>query len=131
MSTWLKLLPLEIQEVNELIEPTEEVKEGETIAGVISDELKKIWTLCKSIKRSAELLEIEMRYSKPTDEERARVSELMAKGRALEVIFWIGAIDDLQLWGHSEQCALRVGWQVVEFKQPEMPFPFKLFGGQQ
>ena len=129
MNTWLKLLPLEIQEVDALIEPTDEIGEGEIVAGVVSDELKKLWSLCNSLKKSTELMSIELKYTKDTTEERARVAELMAKARALEMIFWIGALDELQLWGHPEQCGLRVGWKVVEFKQPELPFPFKFFPG--
>ncbi len=124
MSTWLKLLPLEIQDVSILIEPTDEIKEGETVAGAVSDELKKLWTLCRSLKKSAELLAVELKYTKASDPERARWQELITKGTVLEMIFWVGARDELQLWFHRGQLALRVGWQVVEFKQQEMPFPF-------
>ena len=132
MSTWLKLLPLDIQDVNVLIEPTDEIKEGETVAGVVSDELKKVWTLCRSLKKRAEILAVELKYIKASDPERARLGELMTKGRALELIFWIGVLDELQLWSHPEQHGLRMGWQVVEFKQPEAPFPFNfLLGNQQ
>jgi len=130
MSTWLKLLPLEIQDVNDLIEPTEEIKAGETVAGVVSEELKKTWTLSRSFKKSAELLEVQMKYTKASEEERGKFVELMYKARALEMIFWIAVHDELQLWGHPERCALRIGWQVVEYKQVESPFKF-LFGNEQ
>ena len=132
MITWLKLLPLEIQEVDVLIEPTDEVKEGETIVGTISDDLKKLWTLCRSMKKSAELLSIEVKYKQADAEATGKVSELLTKARALEMIFWIGIFDELQLWGHPEQPGLRVGWQVVEFKRPEMILPFGFgIGGPQ
>ncbi len=131
MSTWFKLLPLELQEVDELIEPLEEIKEGETVAGVVSDGLKKLWTLSRASRKAADLLEVELRYSPTPTEERAKATELMAKARAMEMIFWIGVIDELQLWGHSEQCALRAGWQIVEFKTPDTPFPFRFLHGQQ
>ncbi|KKN40507.1 hypothetical protein LCGC14_0732960 [marine sediment metagenome] len=128
MNTWFKLLPLEIQEVEALIEPTEEIREGDTVVGVASDELKKLWTLSRAAKKEAELLQVELKYTQASGEERAKISELMAKSRAMEMIFWIGAMDELQLWGHADQCAMRVGWQVVEFKQPECRFPFQIFG---
>ena len=128
MSTWLKLLPLEIQDVKDLLEPTEEVKQGENVVGVVTSELRKIWTLSKSLGKSAELLEVEMKYAKASTQEHGKMVELRAKARGLETIFWIGVMDELQLWGHSESCALRVDWQVVEFKQPEFPFPFKILG---
>jgi len=132
MSTWLKLLPLEIQSVDTLIEPTEEVKEGETVAGVVSDGLKKLWTLSSAGKKAAALLEVELRYTPSAGpEERGRMTEQASKANAMEMIFWIGAMDELQLWGHPEACALRVGWQVVEFKRPETnPFKFLGFGPQ-
>lgn len=129
MSTWLKLLPLEIQEVDELIEPIDEVKKGETVVGTPSDDLKKLWTLCKAGKKAAELLEVELKYARASDEERGKIAELTCKAKVMEMLFWIGVADELQLWSHQEQCALRVGWQLVEFKPPETPFPFKFFGG--
>jgi hypothetical protein len=132
MSTWFKLLPLEIDEVTNLIEPTDEIKDGETVAGVISDDLKKIWTLSRTLKKSAELMEVESKYSKASPQDRGKIAESMSKARALECIFWIGVIDELHLWGHPEHTELRVGWQVVEFKPPELPMIFKFpFGSQQ
>ena len=129
MNTWFKLLPLEIQAVEELVEPTDEVKEGETIVGTVPDELKRLWSLHKSMKKAAEMMEIELRYTKGSAQDRGKVCELMGKAKALEIIFWTGVLDEWQLWGHPEQTALRVGWQVVEFKKPELPFPFKFFPG--
>ncbi len=126
MSIWLKFLPLEIQGVTDLVEPTDEIKNGERVVGVVSDELKQLWTLYNSVKKSGELMTIEMKYTKATDEEHGKISELMAKARALELIFWIGALDELQLWSHPEQTGLRVGWQVVEFKHTDLLFPFRL-----
>lgn len=134
MNTWLKLLPreLELQELSELIEPTDEIKEGEKVIGTVSDELKKLHTLWKAMKKSADLLTVELEYKKAADQERGKVFELQYKARALEILFWVGVHDELGLWSHPESCGIRVGWQVVEFKRPEMPFPFKfLLPGQQ
>ena len=130
MSTWLKLLPLEISEVDELIEPIDEIKEGETVVGVVSDELKKLWTLCKAGRKSAEIFEVEQRYAPSPSQDRAKSTELLSKARAMEMIFWIGAFDELHMWGHPEQYALRMGWKVVEFKMSDSPFKFFL-GNQQ
>jgi len=122
MLTWLNLLPLEIQGIEELLEPIDEVKEGETIVGVISDDLKRLWTLFKSIRKSADLLSIEVKYRQADAEATGKVSELLSKGRALEMIFWIGVIDEFQIWGHAETPGLRIGWQLVEYKQPTASF---------
>ena len=129
MSAWLKFLPFEIKEVNKLIEPIEEVKEGETVVGTISDELKKIWTLHQSLKKSGELMQIDIKYNKASSEVMGNISELMSKARGLEVIFWIGAHDELHLWDNFDLLGLRVGWQVISYKQPAMPAFFKLFSG--
>jgi len=132
MSTWLKFLPIEIKEVDTLIEPAEEVKEGDTVVGELSDDLKKLWTLSKAVKKAAELLAVEVRYTPSAcPEEHGRVSEQATKARCLEMIFWISVLDELQMWGHPEAYALRAGWKVVEFKQPETnPFKFLGFGPQ-
>ena len=125
--TFLRMLPLELSEVAELMEPTVEIKEGETVAGEVSAESKKLWTLFTALKKAAEQMALESKYTKTSDEYRASITEKTAKAKALEVLFWIGVIDELELWGHPDQCALRVGWQVVEFKASASPFNL-LFG---
>ena len=127
MSTWLKLLPLELQEIDPLIEPTAEIREGETVAGVVSGELRKVYTLWRSLEKQADLLAIEFKYRKTTNDELGKVAELKAKAEALMMIFWIGVNDDLNLWGHPEQLGIRTDWNVVEYKQPHLPFPFNFF----
>ena len=132
MSTWLKLLSMEIDGVEELIEPVEELKGDETVVGVIESEfLKKLWSLYKSLRKAAEIMAVEQKYLSPTDEGKGKVIELLTKARALELIFWIGAQDELGMWPRPQACShcLCVGWKVVEFKQNDLPFPFRLFPG--
>ena len=125
MSTWFKLLPFELTEVTAFMEPIEEVKPGETPVGTVSDDLKKLYTLWRNLKKEADLLAVEFEYRKFTDEERGKISELKSKARALEMIFWIGTYDELHLWSHTAfQPDIRIGWQVVEIKPPEIPFRF-------
>ena len=126
MNTWLSLLPLEIHEISSFIEPTEEVKEGETVVGQVSEELKALYTMYKTTAKSADLLSVERNYRKITDEESAKISELKFKARALEMLFWVGINDEHSLWGHVAGVDVRVGWRVVEFKLPQMPV-IKLF----
>lgn len=130
MSTWLKLLPLELKEVSDFLEPTEEIKAGEEIVGVVSDELRKLYTLWKTLRKSADLLIVELEYKKVTDEERGKIAELKSKARALELLFWVGVADELRLWDHVGSVpGMRTGWRVVECKLPESPFGF-LFGNR-
>ena len=132
MSTWFKLLPLDLQDVKELVEPIDEIKEGETVVGTVSEDLKKLWTLSRAGKKAAELLAVELSYTPPgATPERAKASEQVSKARIMEMLFWIGVMDELQLWGHPEQCGLRVGWQVVEFKPAPASCPFGFFPGSQ
>ena len=127
MSTWLGLLPLELEDVKEVVEPPQEVKDGETLAGEVSDYLRKLYTLSRAMKKQADLLQIEAKYTNPTPEERGKIIELMTKASVLDSIFLIGIHDELGIWGHEGQCAVRSGWQVVFTKAPEFPFPFNMF----
>ena len=123
MSTWLKLLPLELTEITDLMEPTDEVQPGDTPVGIVSDELKKMYTLYREMKKSADLLVVEVEYRKATEEERGKISELVNKSKTLEMLFWVGISDDFHLWSHTGLMpAIRVGWQVVEFKPTGLPF---------
>jgi len=129
MSTWLKLLALEVREVDELVEPQEKVREGEMVVGTLSEDMRKLYSLWKSLEKAAELLTVELKYGKATDEERGKLAEMRAKAQALGMLFWIGALDELQLWSHPEQCALRAGWQIVEYQAGPTDFLRHLFGG--
>lgn len=131
MITWFTLLSLDLQDVDKLIEPIDEIKEGETVVGTASDDLKKLWTLCKANRKAAELLTVELKYSSSPTPDRAKTEELLAKSKVMEMIFWIGVHDELHLWGHAQQCGLRVGWQVVEYKRPESFFPFNILPDNQ
>ena len=128
MSTWLKLLPLDLQGIDQLQEPTDDVKEGENVIGVISDDLRRLWTMYRSMDRAAKMLSVECQFRKASDEDRGKVSELVNKARVLYLLFWIGVQDELELWSHRDQCDIRSEWRVVEYRMPQPPpgliFPF-------
>lgn len=129
MYTWFKLLPLEIQEVDQLVEPQDEIKEGETPAGTISEILRKMYSLWKSTDQASELLAVELKYRKASDEDWGRLAQLKAKSHILSVLFWICVMDELNLWSHREQCAIREGWQIVEYQAGPPDIFRHLFGG--
>jgi len=83
MYTWFKLLPLEIQEVDQLVEPQEEIKEGETIAGTISEILRKMYSLWKSTDQAAELLAVELKYKKASGEDGISALPIKQQGLGL------------------------------------------------
>ena len=129
MSSWLGMLPLELEEVKELAVLGQEAQEGETEVGEVSDNLRKIYTLSQGMKKQADFLAVEARYKQPTSEEKARISELVYKAAALDAIFKIGIHDELGIWGHEGKCGVRSGWKVVIIKNtPGFPFPFTILG---
>lgn len=130
MSSWMGLLPLDIQDVI-YQEPPGEIKEGETSLGIVtSEESKRLWAYAQMLKKEADLLSVDVKYVAASAEQSARIIELYTKGRAVETIFWVGVLDDLKLWGSKNQPALRAGWNVVE--PPPNPMQFlQLFGGPQ
>ena len=121
MSTWLKLLPLELKEVKHLTEPVEEVKEGETVVGTISEDLKKLYTFFKTLEKEANLMEVELKYIKATPEQFGKLAEKKNKAGILRGIFTIGIYDELGLWSHPEPADIRSGWRVVEYKHQSFP----------
>ena len=89
-----------------------------------------MWTLSTILSKQASLLQVEQNYE-PTDERRGEISSLSFKSRALQIIFWIGIHDELELWATGGQMGLREGWKVVSFtpKATLMGFPLDYFGG--
>lgn len=124
MSTWLGMLPLEIADITTLIEPTREFNEGEKVVGELSETLRKLYTLWQSTSKSAQILEVELKFHKATDEEKARLMELKTKSHALGMIFTVAVCDDLKLWGQSSSFDVRTGWKVVDIPVTSLPFPY-------
>jgi len=131
MNTWFSLLPLEMKEQQAAqLQPTEEMKEGESVLGEItSEDQRNLWSLSTAMKKDAELKDVELKFSKYNSSDKAKILELQAKARAIDMIFWIGVIDDLGLWGFPDHVSVRSGWQVISYKPPECPITFPFFPG--
>lgn len=120
--SWLDFLPVEIKEVDEIKDPTQEIKDGDSVHGVVPESLRPLYTLYRAASRQMELLQVEQRFD-GKDEQRGRISELHFKSHAMQLIFWIEVYDALRLWSSPGNLELRVDWQVVTAKsEPHHPF---------
>lgn len=123
MSTFIKLLPLEMDEVKEYREPDMELREKDHVVGDMSDSLKKLWTLWKQTAYRADELKLQLRYGEQnTSVGQAR--ELESKAQVIRDIFWIAVNDEFELWGKL-RVGVRKGFKVVwnEEEMPQLP-PF-------
>ena len=128
MSTWIKLLPLELNDISAFIEPTDKTKKGEKVVGAMSTSLKQLFTLWMSTERAAAETMLDIKYSGVTAEKKAKMGEMREKANALQSIFWIAVKDELSLWG-GDTIGARTGYQIVEFKAPPEPPFMKFFRG--
>ena len=128
MTTWLKLLPLELQEITDFIEPPQKVVRGDNLVGVMSDDLKKLYTLWMLVDKEAEQSKLNYRFThKPEDEHKAL--EYGAKTEALRCLFWVCLKEEFDLWSKSIS-GIREGWQVCWTDESVYRFPFTdLFRG--
>ncbi|NVM23790.1 MAG: hypothetical protein HWN68_18680 [Desulfobacterales bacterium] len=130
MTTWLKLLPLELQDITQFVEPFGETKRDENVAGVMSEDLKRLYTLWMSYQREAEQARLNYKYSAREEDKRTAVKNKF-KADALERIFWCCVNEEFDLW--DKGCtSVRTGWQVCWAERSSDDFPpfFKhLFGG--
>lgn len=137
MSTFLKLLPLELSGIsaNDIAEPEYEMEEGDREAGIMSEDVKRLFTLGRQLEKDSTQNMLDGKYC--TDKARkleleAKAYELEAKSRAIKELMWISIRDELGLW--TEGTGIRRGFKVVVTKEKENDLPpflrHFLIGGQ-
>lgn len=133
MSTWLKLLPLELNgiEENEFCEPETEVDPTKDhMVGEMSLDLKRIYTHWRGLRESADRAVLDAKYAKGNDQREAlfmRAIELHEKAEVMEDIFWISLKDEFGLWGRENSdntTGVRKGFKVVSLKSEVTPKTF-------
>jgi len=135
MSTFLELLPLELKQVKDFIEPEEELKPKETIIGEMSDDHKRLYTLSRyMIKEALDLLASLAISVKDKESLLAKSRQLKTKVSILHELFWLEIKDDFDLWNTDGTIGVRQGFKVVVYKEEdrgEDPLDFikKLLGG--
>lgn len=134
MSTWLKLLPLELSDVKDVVEPEDEPARNEKVVGQMSELDKKMFTLGRRLSHRGKQLELDSHYCAGAEEKlelESKAREYVAKSMALAAIMWIGIRDEFGLWGVSE-IGVRAGFKVVISPNSEdnniPPFLKGLFG---
>lgn len=127
MSTWLKLLPLEMTTVEDFREPTDKIDPRyDHIVGEMSDDLKRLYTLWMQIDRESERLAHEAKWESDEAKKRQLVTnvyEIYKKAEILQEIFWISLKDDYQLWD-KPSVGVRKNYQVVWTEERN---PFDIF----
>ena len=128
MTTWLKLLPLELQEITDFMDPPQKLCEGDNIVGVMSDDLKRLYTLWMLIDKEAEQAKLDYRFSHKLEDEY-RALEYTSKSQALRCIFWVCLDEEFNLWS-KDISGIRKGWQVCWTDKSNYKSPFTdLFRG--
>jgi len=135
MSTWLRLLPMELDSIGEpdIIEPDFTMAKDERIIGTMSNTIQRLFTLGRLLEKDAKQYALDYQFC--TDrtkklELKAKAVEFQAKAQVVKQLMWIGLHDEMGLW--DEAIGIRTGFKVVltppEDDNPESFFG-RLFGG--
>ena len=133
MSTFVKLIPMELADIHDYQEPARDLAPEDQIVGEMSTDLKKLFTLSLAYARKTAEAKVELAFGKPSEDLHSvgRVSELEEKTKVITSVFWIAVKDELGLWD-KESIGIRKGFRVVwnENSQPDLgDFLRNLFGG--
>jgi len=129
MSTFLKLLPLELNELTEFMEPPAEIAPDDRLVGDMSDTDKRLWTLGKLLEKDCNQYQLDAKYAPNKDQRReliAKARELGAKSNILISLLWTSLRDEFELWS-ERNVGVRMGFKVVIVPEDIPPF-IKSFG---
>jgi len=130
MSTWFKLLPLDLGEITDYLEPDNEVSPNENLVGEMDDDQKKLYTKWTSLKAEAIHCRADVitKRGDPLEQAKAQALELQTKTDLIKELFWISIRDGFQLWG-KDAIGVRKGFIIVWYESSGHP-PFgELFRG--
>lgn len=134
MSTWLKLLPIELDSVQNIIEPDYPIEKDDRIVGQMPESTKKLFTLGRLLEKDALQSAVNSHYCTDKGQKLeldAKANEYKDKSQVVKLLMWIGIRDELGLWG--ENIGIRTGFKVVITPGHEddvPPFLRRLFGGE-
>ena len=134
MSTWLKLLPMELDTIKGFIEPEFTIKNTDKVVGEMSELTKKLFTLGRLLEKDGNQNKLDSHYCADNEhklELEAKAAEYTMKAQAVKILMWIGVREELQLW--SANIGIRSGFKVVVIPDNDNddipPFLKSLFGG--
>ena len=116
MLTWIKMLPIELDEVTEYLDPHTPIGPGEKIIGTATEDLKKLYTLWMSKEKTIEENKIRAKFSKTQDEREEAIMLIlkdMEVAECLMRLFWIAIKDEFDLWKTDSMTGIRTGYIVV------------------
>jgi len=128
MSTFLKLLPLELDGIDNdhIIEPDYPITKDDKVIGTMSESIKKLFTLGRLLEKDAKQTALDMEFCTDRTKKRemvAKVAELAAKSTVIKHLVWIGIRDETGEW--LETVGVRSGFKVViASEQPDDMPPF-------
>lgn len=122
MSTWLKLLPMELDGINEseIIEPDHPMEKSAAPVGEMSSLSKRLYTLGRLLEKDANQYNLDASFCTDKVEKpklKAKSYELMTKAGVLKSLMWISIKDELGLW--NDHVAVREGFKVVKLSADE------------
>ena len=119
MIEWLKLLPLELKEVEVSKQPNDEpVADTEVVVDYeVPDELKRIWTFARALAKEAAEIALQSEFTDDSTKEsraelRCRAMELKRKAEIVKDLFWIGINKGANVW-EVDSIGIRRDWKVV------------------
>lgn len=121
MSTWMKLLPMELEDIKDFADTGKETHPEDKVIGTLTDEHRQLFTLWHRLKRAADLEEVELKYEASAEtraERQGKCFELFQKATCLENLFWIAVNEDFKLWP-TQFLAIRKGWVLVQRPAPK------------
>ena len=135
MSTWLKLLTLELDSINEsdIIEPVCTPQKDDHPVGEMSDAARRLFTLARLLEKDAKQCQLDANFCGDKTirlELEARGYELAAKSEATQALMWISIRDEFKVW--HESVGVRSSFKVVVSPNADNdipPFLKKLLGG--
>jgi len=135
MSTFLKLLPMELSSIkdSDYIQPGATLGKDDQEVGKMSDLCKRLWTLGKSMEKEAMQHHLDSHYCNDKvkrSELQTKENELAAKSEVLKSLMWIAIKDELGLWGKG--IGVRPEFKVVTMPDisDDIPPIIKRFLGQ-
>ena len=117
MSTFLKLLPMELGSIEEkdFIEPNTEIASNETIIGDMPETSKRLYTLRTLLSKDYNQCNLDAHYSTDKDKKQelvTKAAEFKYKAEAINYLMWIAIRDEIGGWDRA--IAVRTGFKVVE-----------------
>ncbi len=125
MSTFLKLIPLEMSAIDKFIEPEIELDEQQDhVVGIMTEDLKRLFTVWRNAQKSLaeRIWTFKFGDTKEIREQaKQEEPERRMKANVLQEIFFIAVSDDFGLWDKG-RVGVRQGFRVIWREEEENSF---------